>query len=224
MGATGRAEIPFQLKVFVVDGHAIYRRGLVASLLGLGEVAAVAEAPTPEEAWKQPDLPEAHVVIVDDSLEGAYEFTRQLRELTRARVLVCATRPEENYMMTAIEAGATGFLCKDSLTPETLGAAVQSTARGTGVMAPELMGQLVNGLSRISRDVLEPRGLSLSRLTEREQRVLSLIAQGCATREVAEQLSYSERTVKNVLHDVVTKLNARTRSQAVAHAVREGLI
>jgi DNA-binding NarL/FixJ family response regulator len=91
-------------------------------------------------------------------------------------------------------------------------------------MAPELMGQLVNGLSRISRDVLEPRGLSFSRLTERERHVLSLIAQGCATREVAERLCYSERTVKNVLHDVVTKLDARTRSQAVAHAVREGLI
>ena len=60
--------------------------------------------------------------------------------------------------------------------------------------------------------------------TEREQQVLALIAQGHPTREVALELSYSERTVKNVLHDVVTKLNARSRSQAVAHAVREGLI
>lgn len=72
--------------------------------------------------------------------------------------------------------------------------------------------------------MLEPQGLSLSRLTEREQRVLTLIAGGHAIREVAEQLCYSERTVKNVLHDVPTKLNARTRSQAVAYAVKEGLI
>lgn len=222
--ATGEPNIQSQVKVFVVDGHAIYRRGLVASLLGLEEVVAVAEAPTPENAWGHVDLPEADVVIVDDSLEGAYEFTRRLREVMRARVVVCATKPDENRVMTAIEAGAIGFLCKDSLTPETLGAAVQSAATGAGVMAPELMGQFVNGLSRISRDVLEPRGLSLARLTEREQGVLSGIAQGHPTREIAEQLSYSERTVKNVLHDVVTKLNARTRSQAVAHAVREGLI
>ena len=61
-------------------------------------------------------------------------------------------------------------------------------------------------------------------LTDREQQVLSLIAAGHPTREVAQQLCYSERTVKNVLHDVVTKLNARSRSQAVAFAVREGLI
>lgn len=196
----------------------------MASLLGFGEmVAAVGEAPTPEEAWQQADLPEADVVIIDDS-EGAYEFTRRLREATAARVVVCAENVEENYVMTAIEAGAIGFLCKDSLTLETLAAAVQTAARGAGVIAPELMGHLVNGLSRISNEVLGPRGLSLSRLTEREQHVLSLIAEGHATREVAEQLSYSERTVKNVLHDVVTKLNARTRSQAVAHAVRDGLI
>jgi DNA-binding NarL/FixJ family response regulator len=65
---------------------------------------------------------------------------------------------------------------------------------------------------------------AVSRLTEREQRVLGLIAEGYPTREVAEQLSYSERTVKNVLHDIVTKLNVRSRSQAVAHAVRDGLI
>jgi DNA-binding NarL/FixJ family response regulator len=61
-------------------------------------------------------------------------------------------------------------------------------------------------------------------LTDREQQVLALIAAGHPTREVAQELSYSERTVKNVLHDVVTKLNARSRSQAVAFAVREGLI
>jgi len=84
--------------------------------------------PTPEESWRQAGLFEADVVIVDDSLEGAYEFTRRLRKVTGARVVVCATKAEENYVMTAIEAGAIGFLCKDSLTPETLGAAVQTAA------------------------------------------------------------------------------------------------
>ena len=65
---------------------------------------------------------------------------------------------------------------------------------------------------------------ALSRLTSREQEVLRLVAAGHPTREVARRLCYSERTIKNVIHDVVTKLNARTRSQAVAEAVREGLI
>ena len=87
------------------------------------------------------------------------------------------------------------------------------------MVAPDLLGAL---LRSISPDSLEIK--TTARLNDREQQVLALIADGHPTREVAEQLCYSERTVKNVLHDVVTKLNARSRSQAVAHAVREGLI
>ena len=87
-------------------------------------------------------------------------------------------------------------------------------------MAPDLLGNLLKG---VTAEGLNGRP-TLARLTEREQQVLALIAQGHPTREVAQELCYSERTVKNVLHDVVTKLNARSRSQAVAHAVREGLI
>ena len=113
-----------------------------------------------------------------------------------------------------------GFLRKDTLTPEALGAAVSAAAEGTGVVAPDLLGNLLKG---VSSEGLNGRP-TLARLTEREQQVLALIAQGHPTREVAQELCYSERTVKNVLHDVVTKLNARSRSQAVAHAVREGLI
>jgi len=86
-------------------------------------------------------------------------------------------------------------------------------------MTPALLHELLDGLAPNGYDK-QPA----ARLTDREQQVLSLIAAGHPTREVAQQLCYSERTVKNVLHDVVTKLNARSRSQAVAHAVREGLI
>jgi DNA-binding NarL/FixJ family response regulator len=92
------------------------------------------------------------------------------------------------------------------------------------MVAPDLMGTLFHGISRASRTLPEPRTRTSSRLTRREEQVLTLLADGYSTREVALELSYSERTVKNILHDVVTKLNARTRSQAVAHAVRAGLI
>jgi len=94
-------------------------------------------------------------------------------------------------------------------------------ARWTDEQVDQLLGNLLRG---ISPESLEPARPSTAHLTDREQQVLSLIAAGHPTREVAQALSYSERTVKNVLHDVVTKLNARSRSQAVAFAVREGLI
>ncbi|HTE61865.1 MAG TPA: response regulator transcription factor [Solirubrobacteraceae bacterium] len=119
---------------------------------------------------------------------------------------------------TAWEDDAGGVLRKETLTTDSLASAVRAAASGTGVVTSELLRDLLDGLTT---DDDKPIA---ARLTDREQQVLSLIADGHPTREVAQELCYSERTMKNVLHDVVTKLNARSRSQAVAHAVREGLI
>jgi len=151
---------------------------------------------------------------------GGDDFIEAVSEATGARVLVCTSEPSDDLVLHTLQAGAVGFLRKDTLTPDALSAAVQAAASGTGVVAPDLLGNLLKG---VSADGVNGRP-ALARLTEREQQVLALIAQGHPTREVAQELCYSERTVKNVLHDVVTKLNARSRSQAVAHAVREGLI
>lgn len=212
------------MKVFVVDAHAIYRSGLLASLSAMPEVDEIHEASTLEDAWANPALAEADVVVLDPDLEDGYEFIRDVRERVGAQVVVCTATREEHEVLRAVQAGAVGFVCKDTLSTETLATSIRAAATGAGVMAPELLGALLQNLSRVSRDVLEPRGLSLSWLTAREKQVLRLVADGHPTREVARQLCYSERTIKNVLHDVTTKLNARTRSQAVAEAVRAGLI
>jgi DNA-binding NarL/FixJ family response regulator len=212
------------VKLFILDPHSIYRGGLAACLSAMDEVESVAEAETVARAWDEPAMTEADVVIVDHDLPGGHEFIRRVREETGARVLVCSSRCDEQEVLAATQAGAVGYLCKDTLTPEALVAGVRAAASGNGVMAPEVLGNLLRGISRVSQEVLEPRGLSLSRLTAREQEVLRLVAEGHPTREVARRLCYSERTIKNVIHDVVTKLNARTRSQAVAEAVRAGLI
>jgi DNA-binding NarL/FixJ family response regulator len=147
-----------------------------------------------------------------------------VRERTGAQIVVCSATREEHDVLAAVQAGAVGFLCKDTLSTETLVTSVRAAGMGAGVMAPELLGALLQNISRVSREVLEPRGLSLSWLTAREKQVLRLVADGHPTREVARQLCYSERTIKNVIHDVTTKLNARSRSHAVAEAVRAGLI
>jgi DNA-binding NarL/FixJ family response regulator len=212
------------MKIFILDPHSIYRGGVAACLLAMSEVDSVAEAESVAEAWMHSELPAADVVIVDHDLNGGQEFIRKVRETTGARVLVCSSRSDEHEVLTATQAGAVGYLCKDTLSPEALVAGVRAAASGAGVMTPEVLGNLLRGISRVSQEVLEPRGLSLSRLTAREQEVLRLVAEGHPTREVARRLCYSERTIKNVIHDVVTKLNARTRSQAVAEAVRAGLI
>ena len=212
------------MKVFILDAHSIYRHGLASCLSGMSEVESVGEAAGVREAWASRDLPEADVVLVDPDVNGGGDFIREVREKTGAAVVVCSSRTDEHDVLAAVQAGAVGYLCKDTLTPETLETGVRGASNGAGVMTPEVLGNLLRGISRVSREVLEPRGLSLSSLTAREQEVLRLVAAGHPTREVAQKLCYSERTIKNVIHDVVTKLNARTRSQAVAQAVREGLI
>jgi DNA-binding NarL/FixJ family response regulator len=208
------------LKLFVLDPHTIYRRGLVACLDAMPEVETVGHAASVRDAWESPAIFESELVILDPSADGGLEFIGAVRESTSAQVMVCSSDVTEESVRTAMHAGAIGYLNKDTLTAEGLGSSVKAVFSGTGVITPELLGDLLRNLSSAG-DGARPSG---ARLTEREQQVLSLIAAGHPTREVALQLSYSERTVKNVLHDVVTKLNARSRSQAVAFAVREGLI
>ena len=209
------------MKLFVLDPHTIYRRGLAACLELLEGVDSVSHAESVRDAWETPALFETDLVILDHSMPGGGDFIEAVAEATGARVMVCTSDCSQDNVLSAMKSGAIGFLRKDTLTTEGLSAAVQAAASGAGVVTPELLGSLVRSA--------EPNGHSNGRahhatLTDREQQVLSLIAAGHPTREVAQQLCYSERTVKNVLHDVVTKLNARSRSQAVAFAVREGLI
>ena len=207
------------MKLFVVDPHAIYRRGLAACLESLPEVTAVGQADSADDAWNDPELRAADLVLLDHAMPGGIDFIASLRDATGADVVVCSSQTADHMVLAAVQAGAVGVLRKDTLTTESLAAAVRAAANGTGVLTTELLRDLLDGMSP------DGNGKSVvARLTEREQQVLSQIAAGHPTREVAQQLCYSERTVKNVLHDVVTKLNARSRSQAVAHAVREGLI
>jgi DNA-binding NarL/FixJ family response regulator len=207
------------VKLFVVDPHTIYRRGLAVCLEGMREVEAVGHAASGRAAWEDKALFAANLVLVDHAMHGGLEFIAAVREATTASVVVCSSRCSEDAVLAALQAGAVGVLRKETLTTDSLASAVRAAADGTGVVTSELLRDLLDGLSRDGYD--RP---AAARLTDREQRVLALIAAGHPTREVAEQMCYSERTVKNVLHDVVTKLGARSRSQAVAHAVREGLI
>jgi len=209
------------VKVFVVDSHSIYRRGLVASLELLERVDCVNQAEGVRCATEHPALLDADVVILDTSIAGGHDFIASVAQTSGAHVIACTSDCDEDAVHGAIGAGAVGYLRKDTLTQDVLQAAVQAAEGGASVVVPELLDAMRRGAACDERE--QPR-FAVPRLTDREQRVLALIAKGHPTREVAEQLCYSERTVKNVLHDVVTKLNVRSRSQAVAHAVRDGLI
>ena len=105
-----------------------------------------------------------------------------------------------------------------------LAAAIRSAAAGEGTLPPDLLGRLLRQVGQLQRQVLSPRGLTFSGLTEREAAVVRLLAEGFDTAEVGQRLFYSERTVKNIIHDMTSRLELRNRTHAVAYAIREGLI
>ena len=154
---------------------------------------------------------------------GVASQLRGLPDIT----IVADGRPDDSQValvVADVEAGACGLLRRAEATTATLSRAVWSAANGDGSLPPDLLGVLLKQVAQIQQHVLNPRGLSFSGLTDREAEVLRLVADGYDTAEIAASLCYSQRTVKNVLHDMTARFNLRNRSHAVAYAVRQGLI
>jgi DNA-binding NarL/FixJ family response regulator len=164
------------------------------------------------------------LVIAEEIDSMTIHQIKQLRRENTQRVLLVVTKVDSAGLLAAVEAGVSGIVRRFETTPEALDQAIEAAAAGNGTVAPDLMGRLFEEVGRLQRNVLAPRGLGPQGLTEREMRVLRLLADGCDTAEIARDLCFSERTIKNVIHDLTSRLRVRNRSHAVAFAVREGLI
>ena len=205
-----------RIPVYVYANDPISQAGIASGLRGRVEV----EVLDPDDAHDA-----VVAVVVADEIDE--EVTRLLRSIQRngcARVVLVVSRFDDAGPLAAIGAGACALLRRSDAHPERLAAAVEAAAVGDGSMPPDLLGRLLDQVSRLQTQVLAPRGLTFSGLAERELDVLRLVAEGFDTKEIAHKLCYSERTVKNVIHDITTRLNLRNRAHAVAYAVRQGLI
>jgi DNA-binding NarL/FixJ family response regulator len=199
--------------IMVVEAHAVFRQGLVSCLDGFDGIGRVEAVGSVAEAWSHPALGEAQVVLVDAMLDGAGDFVVSVLQFTDTRVVALASKDDVDRLTLLVDAGAVAALVREDLTPERLGLSLRAVAAGATTMLATYRTQLP--ASTVA---------SGPELTSREQRVLALVADGLPTREIGEELHYSERTVKKVLGDVVVKLGARSRSQAIARAVRQGII
>jgi DNA-binding NarL/FixJ family response regulator len=199
--------------VMVVEGHAVFRQGLVSCLEGFDGIGRVESVASVADAWAHPALGEAEVVLVDAAIDGAGEFVANVLDFTDTRVVALAASEQIDRLAAMVDAGAVAALVRDDLTAERLGLSLRAVAAGATTMLATY--------PKIRTAVTVVAG---PELTDREQQVLALVADGLPTREIGEELHYSERTVKKVLGDVVVKLGARSRSQAIARAVRQGII
>jgi DNA-binding NarL/FixJ family response regulator len=210
------------VRVFIVFRDTIYASGLQATLAAAPGIEAADRATSIALAWEHEALGEADVVLLDSDLGGAAPFVQEIAVCSSTRILICVHESTPDDVLEAIANGAAGVLARDMMTPDTLLAAVQAVA--AGIFA--LDGSVLRALTATARRAADgPRQISRTgQFTPREQMVLSLVASGLSNREIAQRLSYSERTIKTVLHDIVTKLGVKSRSQAVAMAVRERMI
>jgi DNA-binding NarL/FixJ family response regulator len=208
--------MPAAITTYVHCTDPISLAGVVSQLRARPEVRIVEEL----------DVDQAAVaVVVADQLDD--DTSRVVRALCRGdqpRIVLVATSIDESTLVAAAEVGVGGLLRRSDATADALVRAIRRVAAGEGEVPPDLLGRLLEQVGRLQRQVLAPRGLAFSGLSPRETEVLRLVAEGHDTSEIASRMCYSERTVKNVLHDLTTRLQLKNRTHAVAYAMREGLI
>lgn len=170
------------------------------------------------------DPPRVVVVVVDTIDEAALRVLRNVQRTTTARAVLVATHIDDQKLVSAVEFGVAGVVRRCEATPERLVQVISAAAKGEGSIPADLLGRLLEQVGRVQRQLLSPQGLNFHGLAEREIEVLRLLAEGFDTAEIALKLSYSERTIKQVLHSIITRLQLRNRAHAVAYAMRQGLI
>ncbi|MGH2681630.1 MAG: response regulator transcription factor [Actinomycetota bacterium] len=205
-----------RVPVFVYARDPISQAGIAAELRGRPELEVLSET--------EVDQADVAVVAADEVDDETLRVIKAIQRSGGPRVVLVVARPDDGGLVAAVEAGACGLLRRSEATPDILTRAVAAAAQGDGTVPPDLLGRLLSQVGRLQRHVLAPRGLTFSGLTERELGVLKLVAEGMGTGEIAQQLAYSERTIKNIIHDITTRFHLRNRSHAVAFALRQGLI
>ena len=208
--------------VLLVDDHALGRAGVRAYLETQPDLEIVGEAADGHEAVRLVTDLVPDVVVMDLVMPGmdGIEATHRIRTASpRTRVVVLTSFHEDASIFPAIRAGALSYLLKD-VAPDEVAAAVRRAARGEAVVHPRVAARLMESVRADPEHSLNP----YVDLTEREQEVLRLIAEGMSNAEIAAALSIGEKTVKGHVSNVLGKFYLQDRTQAAVYAWREGFV
>ncbi len=210
------------IRVLIVDDHMVVRRGLRSMLSGAQDVEVVGEAGNADEAMERAREMQPDIVLLDIRMPGM-DGLRVLHllgeQLPQVKTIILTNYDEEQFLLEAFRAGAYGYLLKN-VGRELLVDALRKAHEGKRQLSPDL----VDNLLRQFADLGQKQTMDQFGLSDTEVGLLSIIAEGATNREIAERLYWSETTVKRKLSDVFAKLGASDRAQAVAIAMRHGLI
>ena len=212
------------IRVILVDDHAVVRAGLKAVLGASRDIEVIGEAQNGEEAVALAERVDPDVVIMDltmDRMDGATATREMVAKKLRARVLILTMHAEEDYLIPVLEAGAAGYLMKNAADRELVDA-VHSVARGDMFIRPSAARILARGIGK--EDPLAAERARFERLTEREQNVLKLTAQGYSAPEIGERLFISPKTVDTYKQRIGDKLGLTHRAEYISFALKLGLL
>jgi DNA-binding NarL/FixJ family response regulator len=212
------------LRVMVVDDHPIWREAIERDLRAAG-LDVVAAAGDGEQALRRMAAARPDVVVLDlrlPVLDGVETTRRIAAEHPGVRVLVLSASGEEADVLSAIKAGATGYLVKSASSAELI-EAVRRTAAGDAVFTPGLAGLVLGEFRRMMSTPGKDDAADGPRLTDRETEILRLVAKGLSSRQIAERLVLSHRTVQNHTQNVLAKLQLHNRVELARYAIERGL-
>jgi DNA-binding NarL/FixJ family response regulator len=213
-------EVPTPMRLLVVDDHEVVRQGLVALLDRRDAFQVVAEAGTVAEALDQARRHRPDTVIMDVRLPdgSGIEACRAIRaELPETRVVMLTSYPDEEAVLSAIVAGASGYLLKQ-IRGRDLVSALETVGRGESLLDPAVTERVLERIRRIATGASEND--EISQLTSQERKILLLVAEGKTNKEIAGEIFLSDKTVKNYVSSILAKLNLERRAQAAAFVAK----
>lgn len=206
------------IRVLIVDDHEVVREGLRALLKRRPQLTVVGEADSVASAIAEARRNEPDVVVMDVRLPdgSGVEACREIRALRpETKVLMLTSYADDEAVFSSIMAGATGYLLKQTR-GQTLTEAIERAMRGESLLDPAVTQRV---LERV-RTAGSSRDDELSLLSEQEQKILDLIAEGKTNKEIAQEVFLSDKTVKNYVSSILSKLNLRRRAEAAAFIAR----
>ncbi|PKV89745.1 DNA-binding NarL/FixJ family response regulator [Streptomyces sp. TLI_146] len=218
-----------RVRVTVRASDPLSRAGVISHLRHQPSIEVVDDTRGRADVTTRPD-DRGVTVMLADRLDGP--VPADLRRIVRGgeqRVVLVTRELRESDLLTVVECGVRAILWRHQVTGQRLLGAVHSAARDEGELPPDLVSRLLTQMGRLHRSASGPttgsRGAAPPLgMAAREVDVLRLVADGLDTRQISEKLAYSERTVKNILHALTTRLQLSNRAHAVAYALREGYI
>jgi two-component system response regulator DevR len=209
------------LRVMLVDDHEVVRGGVRALLEAADDIVVCGEAASAREAVAVADRALPDVVVMDVKLQdgSGVEATREIRAARpQTRVLMLTSYADDEVLLASIMAGAAGYVLKQTSGGD-LVRAIETVGRGGSLLDPAVTAGVLDRLRSGRRTVEDEK---LARLSPQEERILSLVAAGRTNRQIGEEMHLAEKTVKNYVSSILTKLEVARRAEAAAYLARHG--